>query len=109
MKEVTAIIRPSKVEQTKKALEKIGFPFYTGRSVNGRGKMPAEIKLPNNEIMKTSFMSYRKFIIVIDDENLDIVVKTIIDVNSTNNIGDGKIFVSDVLRSYVISSGDIMD
>ncbi len=107
MKEVTAIIRPSKVEKTKEALEKIGFPFYTGRSVNGRGKMPVEVKLPNNIIMKTSFMSYRKFIIVIDDEYLDIVIKTIIDVNSTNNIGDGKIFISDVLRSYVISSGDM--
>ena len=43
MKEIIAIIRPSMVEDTKKALEAVGLPAFTGRKVVGRGKAAVNI------------------------------------------------------------------
>ena len=43
MKEIIALIRPEKAEDTKKALEAIGLGAFTGRRVMGKGKMPIDI------------------------------------------------------------------
>ena len=55
--------------------------------------------------MKTNLMHKRKILLIVEDCHVDKVVKVIMDVNSTNNHGDGKIFVSPVFRTYTISEG----
>ncbi|WP_294374108.1 P-II family nitrogen regulator [uncultured Clostridium sp.] len=105
MKEILALIRPEKVQETKKALLDVGISGYTGRQVRGKGKEPLTVVMPDNSIMKTNLMHKREMLIVVEDSEAEKVVKTIMDVNSTGNPGDGKIFVSPVLRTYTISKG----
>jgi nitrogen regulatory protein PII 2 len=105
MKEVLAIIRPNKVKETKKALLDAGIPGYTGRQVRGKGREAVTVVLPDNSIMKTNLMHKREILLVVEDYDVDRVVKVIMEVNSTDNQGDGKIFISPVLRSYTISEG----
>lgn len=105
MKEVLAIIRPNKVKETKKALLDAGISGYTGRQVRGKGKEPLTVVLPNNSIMKTDLMHKREMLLVVEDSEVEKVVKVIMEVNNTGNPGDGKIFVSPIFRTYTISEG----
>lgn len=107
MKEIIALIRPEKAEDTKKALEAIGLGAFTGRRVMGKGKMPIDISDGDgNVIMKSFLLSKRLLIIEAADEDVDRVVTIITLVNSTGAKGDGRIFVVPVESSYSIHSGE---
>ncbi|MGA9070883.1 MAG: P-II family nitrogen regulator [Terracidiphilus sp.] len=103
MKEIIAIIRPKKVGPTRNALEELGFPSMTATAVTGRGLQrgiagevnmdcPPELLVPN----RPSGMKYipKRFLsIMVQNSDVDTVVKTIIEVNQSGQIGDGKIFI----------------
>jgi nitrogen regulatory protein PII 2 len=103
MKEIIAIIRPKKVGPTRNALEQLGFPGMTATAVTGRGlqrgiagevnmECPPELLAPN----KAGGMKYipkRLLSIVVQNSDVETVVKTIIEVNQSAQIGDGKIFI----------------
>lgn len=122
MKEIIAIIRPKKVTATKNALEKIGFPSITAVSVMGRGKqrgLAAELNIDvrpdallSGEKAGLKYMEYipkRLVTIVVCDEEVDLIVRTIIEINKTDQIGDGKIFVcplDDAVRVRTDETGE---
>lgn len=117
MKEITAIIRPKKITATKTSLENLGFPGMTAIQVLGRGHQRGiagelNYEVSPNIIGKSCGMKYipkRMIKIVVCDEDVDKVVRTIVDVNQTAQIGDGKIFVSpvfDALRVRTDETGD---
>jgi nitrogen regulatory protein PII 2 len=103
MKEIIAIIRPNKMGQTRVALEELGFPSLTALSVLGRGRQRGIASEVNCEIPanllgqgKSGGMKYipkRCVTLVVANEDVDRVVETIITVNQTAQIGDGKIFI----------------
>ncbi|MGA9110206.1 MAG: P-II family nitrogen regulator [Smithella sp.] len=106
MKEIIAIIRPKKIGPTKDALEKLGFPSVTVASVLGRGKqrgiageiscdISQEVLLQSNS-KRMEYIPKRELSIVVKDSDVDTIVKTIIDINQTCQIGDGKIFICPV-------------
>lgn len=110
MKEIIALIRPSKVDDTKKALEAIGLPGMTNRRVLGKGKEPIDISGSDGQIiMKSYMMPKRELILEVKDEDVDKVVSIITMVNNTGSKGDGKIFVLPVLSTYKISAGNDND
>lgn len=107
MKEIIALIRPEKTEDTKKALEAIGLGAFTGRRVMGKGKMPIDISDGDgNVIMKSYLLPKRMLVIEAEDNDVDRVVTIITLVNSTGTKGDGRIFVVPVESSYSIHSGE---
>jgi len=114
MKEITAIIRMNKVQKTKDVLLECGFPSFTVRRVMGRGKQRGlcfEFNPPLPDPEKEAetcirFIPKRMFTIVVDDENVNDVVQKIIEVNQTGNVGDGKIFVSNVTEAIRIRTGE---
>jgi len=114
MKEITAIIRMNKVQKTKDALLECGFPSFTVRRVMGRGKQKGlcfEFNPPLPDPEKEAetcirFIPKRMFTIVVDDENVNEVVQKIIEVNQTGNVGDGKIFVSNITEAIRIRTGE---
>ena len=122
MKEIIAIIRPKKVVPTKEALEELGVPSLTAIPVLGRGKqkgIAAELNIDiNPEVLAQGikagrqYMEYipkRLFSIIARDEDVDAIVKTIIKVNKTAEIGDGRIFICPVdnaLRVRTDEEGD---
>lgn len=107
MIEIMAIVRPNKTAATKKALIDIQHPGYTCIKAVGRGKKSVEVILNDGYKLQTKMVTKRVFLIVVEDEAKDAVVKAIIDANSYGNPGDGKIFVSKVSDTYQVRLGDI--
>jgi nitrogen regulatory protein PII 2 len=122
MKEIIAIIRPKKVGPTKEALAKLDVPSVTAVSVLGRGRqrgMAGELDIEIRPEVVTQGISaglkYMQYIpkrllsVVVCDEDVDTLVETIIQVNQTSQIGDGKIFicpVDDAIRIRTDEKGD---
>ncbi len=117
MKEIIAIIRPKQVGPTKKSLEKLGFPSMTAISVLGRGRQRGIASEVNYEVSpailgKSGGMKYipkRLLSIIVANRYVDTVVKTIIDINQTAQIGDGKIFVCPVDDALRVRTGETGD
>ncbi len=120
MKEVMAFIRQNKINRTKEALAEAGFPSFTCRKCLGRGKKSVDLSLVRSLIEdgelplsvsseslteSSRLIPKRFFTLIVDDTEVQKVVKTIIDVNSTGNPGDGKIFVIPILESYRVRDG----
>ncbi|MDF2822224.1 MAG: nifI5 [Clostridiales bacterium] len=117
MKEVLAIVRQNKVNETKEALATAGIPAFTCRKALGRGKKLIDMNLlysivENGEIPATPtgehlteatrLISKRIFTFVVEDEDVDKVVQVLMDTNSTGNPGDGKIFIAPIQENYQI-------
>jgi nitrogen regulatory protein PII 2 len=122
MKEVMAIIRQNKVNVTKEALADAGIPAFTCRKVLGRGKKLIDMTLlrsivdsgeipidaQGEYLSETNrLISKRVFTMIVEDENVDKVVSAIMDVNSTGNPGDGKIFILPIYESYRVRNGEM--
>ncbi len=101
MKMIRAFIRPEKEQEVVLALEGAGFPSLTKMPVFGRGKQKGLQVGPvhYDELPKTLIM------IVVDDEDVERVIEIINEKARTGFIGDGKIFVSPVEKSYTIRTG----
>ncbi|WP_414732529.1 P-II family nitrogen regulator [Acetobacterium carbinolicum] len=121
MKEVMAIIRQNKVNQTKEALVKDGYPAFTCLKVLGRGKKTIDLSIvqdivdagempisPMGESLTESsrLIPKRFFTLIVEDEDVAKVVSIIIDNNQTGNPGDGKIFVIPIEESIRVRSGE---
>lgn len=118
MKEVIAIIRPNKIGKTKDVLNSLGFPSMTANRVMGRGKQKAilnevtfEIKEPSllEEEGSMRYIPKRLISLVVPNEDASLVVETIMKVNHTGQIGDGKIFVcpiEDAVRVRTKETGE---
>ena len=106
MNEILAIVRLNKVSKTKKALLEEGFPAFTCRRVVGRGKEPVTYMLDDHTEQTSDLMSKRAFTLIVSEKDTEKVVDIIMNVNSTGNHGDGKIFVIPVLESYKVSTGE---
>jgi len=102
MKMIRAFIRPEKEQEVVLALEGAGFPSLTKMPVFGRGKQKRLRVGPvhYDELPKVLIM------IVVEDEDVDKVIKIIQDKARTGFIGDGKIFVSPVEAAYTIRTGE---
>ncbi|MGA3113738.1 MAG: P-II family nitrogen regulator [Syntrophobacteraceae bacterium] len=117
MKEVMAIVRMNMMNKTKKALSDAGISSMTARDALGRGK-----GLVDYSLLKGAEKGYeeavaqlghsqrlipkRLIFIVLPDNLVDTAVNTIIRVNRTGKSGDGKIFVTPVLDSVCVRTGE---
>lgn len=106
MKEITALIRPSKVDDTKQALAAVGLPAFTGRKVFGRGKKAVDVFENGKVVSKSDIVPKRMFIIAVGDDDVKKAVDIIMLVNRTGQPGDGRIFVTPIDESYRISTGE---
>jgi len=116
MKEVTAIVRPNKISATKDALDKIGFPAVTAIPVLGKGKqrgISGELNfciqprlLAKRHSTGMKYIPKRLLSVIVNDEDVDLVVKAIVEVNQTAQIGDGRIFVESIDEVIRIRTGE---
>ncbi len=121
MKEVMAIIRQNKVNQTKEALVEAGYPAFTCLKVLGRGKKTIDLSIVQDIVdagempistvgealtEPTRLIPKRFFTLIVEEEDVDKVVSIIIDTNQTGNPGDGKIFVIPIEESIRVRSGE---
>jgi nitrogen regulatory protein P-II 1 len=104
MKKIEAIIRKSKYRVVKEALQKVGVSFFSYWDVTGIGN-EKEGHVYRGVSYSTSDIQRRHLAIVVNDDFEEITIKTIIEAASTGEVGDGKIFVSDIKEAYRIRTG----
>ncbi|MFI3172779.1 MAG: P-II family nitrogen regulator [Eubacteriales bacterium] len=109
MVEIFAIIRPQSLTETKDKLVEIGYPAFTCIQAKGRGKKPVDFLLADGTQIRTSLVSKRVLILVVPRSVHKEVIKAIMSVNSTGNPGDGKIFVSQVEKTYRVRSRALIE
>lgn len=102
MKMVRAIVRPEKENDVVLALEAKGFPALTKANVFGRGRQKGLSvgAVHYDELPKVMLL------IVIPDQDVETVLQVIQDTARIGYEGDGRIFVSPVLESYTIRTGE---
>ena len=105
MKKIEAIIRKSKYREVKEALYDVGISFFSYWDVTGKGN-EKEGHVYRGVSYSTSDIQRRIISIVVNDEFEEATIKAILGAAATGDIGDGKIFVSDVLESYRIRTGE---
>jgi len=117
MKEVMAIIRMNKMNQMKRALADAGVASFTARRVVGRGKGKVDYLLMKGAeagceeaIVQLGpgpkLIPKRLLDVVVTDDLVPSIVRTMIDVNQTGHPGDGKIFVMPVLDAFRVRTGE---
>ena len=106
MKKVEAIIKPFKLDDVKEALTGIGIIGMTVSEVRGFGRQKGHTELYRGAEYVVDFLPKIKLEIAVTDEMTDKVVQTICQAANTGRIGDGKIFVLDLLAVTRIRTGE---
>ena len=101
MKKIEAIIRKSKFDNVKEALHQIEVNFFSYWDVTGVGN-EKQGHVYRGISYSTADIQRRYLSIVVSDEFLEKTVNTILEAAYSGNVGDGKIFVSDVIEAYRI-------
>ena len=102
MKKVEAIINPSKLKDVQKGLKAAAIPCMTVMNVKGTGLQKSYSEVYRGTEKSNILRNKVKIICVISDENLEKCIDTILDNASTGNVGDGKIFIYDVMDAIRI-------
>jgi nitrogen regulatory protein P-II 1 len=96
VKRIEAIIRPGRLPYVKDALEELGYGGITVAEVKGHGKQRGITEQWRGRQYRVEYLSKVWLLIVVDDAHAEQVIQAILDNAATGEIGDGKIFVSDV-------------
>lgn len=107
MKKIEAIIRTSKFEEVKEALNEAGIDFFTYADVTGVGNEIHKGELSyRGTVYDTGYIQRQLLTIVVRDINAQKTVDAVLKSAKTGEIGDGKIFVSTIDDSYRIRTGE---
>jgi len=106
MKKVEAIIRPEKLKAVIKSLEEVGCSGLMVTEIEGHGKQRGIVQQWRGEKYKVDLLPKRKIEIVCKDNDIEKITLAIIQSVRTGEIGDGKIFISDVADAIRIRTGE---
>jgi len=106
MKKIEAVVKPFKLEDIKEALNEIGVNGITVSDVKGYGRQQGHSELYRGAEYVVDFLPKVKLELIVINELVDEVVKTLISSAKTGKIGDGKIFISSVEKVIRIRTGE---
>jgi len=109
MKKIEAIIRPFKLDEVKEALIEAGIRGLTITEVRGYGRQKGHTETYRGSEYRIEFIPKIKIEIVVEEEKAEKVIEAVIRTAKTGQVGDGKIFVSDiedVIRIRTEESGE---
>jgi nitrogen regulatory protein P-II 1 len=106
MKKIEAIIRHHRVEKVKEALVGLGLHGMTISEVRGFGRQKGQTEMYRGAEYRVDFVPKVKVEIVVDDGKLDVALSAIAKAAQTGQIGDGKIFVSEIENVVRIRTGE---
>ena len=106
MKKIEAVIKPFKLEDVKDALAEAGITGMTVTDVKGYGRQQGHSELYRGAEYVVDFLAKTKLELIINDDEVENVIKLITDSAKTGKIGDGKIFVSPVEEVIRIRTGE---
>ncbi len=106
MKKIEAIIRHFKLEDVKNALTEAGIGGMTITEVRGFGRQKGHTEMYRGTEYRVDFVPKVKMEVVVDDTKLPTAINIIVKAAQTGQIGDGKIFVSDLTDVIRIRTGE---
>ena len=106
MKQVTAIIKPFKLDEVREALGEIGVSGLTVTEVKGFGRQKGHTELYRGAEYVVDFLPKVKVEIVVKDDDVERCIECIVRAAKTGKIGDGKIFVTPVEQVIRIRTGE---
>jgi len=106
MKQVTAIIKPFKLDEVREALAELGVTGLTVTEVKGFGRQKGLTELYRGAEYVVDFLPKIKVEVVVADDRVEAVIDAIVKSAHTGKIGDGKIFVSPVEQVIRIRTGE---
>jgi nitrogen regulatory protein P-II 2 len=106
MKLVTAIIKPFKLDDVRKALSDVGVQGITVTEVKGFGRQKGHTELYRGAEYVVDFLPKVKIEIAIAADNAERIIDAIARSASTGKIGDGKIFVTNIEHAMRIRTGE---
>jgi nitrogen regulatory protein P-II 1 len=106
MKKIEAIIKPFKLDDVKSALHELGVQGMTVIEAKGHGRQKGHTELYRGAEYVIDFLPKVKIEVVVTDDQVADAVAAIQKAAQTGKVGDGKIFVSDVLEVIRIRTGE---
>jgi nitrogen regulatory protein P-II 1 len=106
MKRVEAVIRPAKLDEVKEALFELGIKGMTVTEVKGFGRTGGRREVYRGSAYVVDFVPKIKLEVVVPDALVGAVITHIEKAAKTGKIGDGKIFVSEILEAVRIRTGE---
>jgi len=106
MKKIEAIIKPFKLDEVKEALHEVGVQGITVTEAKGFGRQKGHTELYRGAEYVVDFLPKVKVEIVLTDEQVEPAIDAIMKAARTGRIGDGKIFVLDVVEAIRIRTGE---
>jgi nitrogen regulatory protein P-II 2 len=106
MKLIIAIIKPFKLDDVREALGNVGVQGITVMEVKGFGRQRGHTELYRGAEYVVDFLPKAQIEIAVADEDLERVIEAIIDAARTGQVGDGKIFVTDLEHVIRIRTGE---
>jgi len=106
MKLIIAIIKPFKLEEVKEALAEAGIEGMTVTEVKGFGRQKGQTEIYRGAEYIVNFLPKVKIEVAVTDEIVDRVVEAIQAAAQTGKIGDGKIFIFDIVHAIRIRTGE---
>jgi nitrogen regulatory protein P-II 2 len=106
MKLITAIIRPHKLDEVRRAVAELGVQGVTVTDVQGFGRQRGHTELYRGAEYRVDFVPKTKVELAVDDPICDQVVEALANIARTGRIGDGKIFVLTLEQAVRIRTGE---
>ncbi|ANN67444.1 P-II family nitrogen regulator [Bordetella bronchialis] len=106
MKQVTAIIKPFKLDEVREALAEVGVSGLTVTEVKGFGRQKGHTELYRGAEYVVDFLPKIRVEVVLPDEMVENAIEAIVKASRTGKIGDGKIFVTAVEQAIRIRTGE---
>ena len=106
MKQITAVIKPFKLDEVREALSGVGIQGMTLTEVKGFGRQRGHTELYRGAEYVVDFVPKIKLELAVAADQLDQALETIQNAAATGKIGDGKIFVADVEQVVRIRTGE---
>jgi nitrogen regulatory protein P-II 1 len=106
MKKIEAVIQPHKLEEVKEALKAIGIDGMTITEVRGHGRQKGHKEVYRGMEYQVDLLPKIKIELVVHDARSEEVLTTLVSAARTGKIGDGKVFVYDVVDAIRIRNDD---
>jgi nitrogen regulatory protein P-II 2 len=109
MKLITAVVKPFRLDDVRNALAEVGVQGMTVTEVKGFGRQRGHTELYRGAEYVVDFLPKVKVEVAVTDELAERVIEAIIAAAKTGKVGDGKIFVTELVQVYRIRTGETGD
>jgi nitrogen regulatory protein P-II 1 len=106
MKRIEAIIRPDKLDLLRMSLEHTPYPGLMVTTIEGHGKQKGVTRQWKGKQYKVDLLPKIKVEFIVSDKEVKKIVNAIIEICRTGEVGDGKIFISDVENAIRIRTSE---